>query len=34
MITFRLGGRRGSGIKHVINDNGAAVIFTKEARVN
>lgn len=33
MITLRLGGQRGSGINHVINANGAAVILTNEARV-
>lgn len=34
MITLRLGGKPGSGINHVINANGAAVISTNEARVN
>ena len=33
MITLRFGGKPGSGINHVINTNGGAVISAKEARV-
>jgi hypothetical protein len=33
MITLRFGGKPGSGINHVINGNGTAVISAKEARV-
>jgi hypothetical protein len=34
MITLRFGGQPNSGIAHVINGTGAAVIDSKEARVN
>ena len=34
MVTLRLNGRPGSGINHVLNDQGDAVIDTKIARVN
>jgi hypothetical protein len=34
MVTLRFGGLEGSGIEHVINGNGAAVITTHSARVN
>jgi hypothetical protein len=34
MITLRLGGLPGSGIAHVINGTGRAVIHAKKARVN
>jgi hypothetical protein len=34
IATLRLGGVRGSGIEHIINGNGAAVITTRSARVD
>ncbi len=34
MVTIRLAGRRGSGINHVINGTGAAVITTRKATAN
>ena len=34
LLTFRLGGgRKGSGIRHVINDRGGEVIVSERARV-
>jgi hypothetical protein len=33
MTTIRLNGRPGSGINHVINADGAAVITTKKSQV-
>jgi hypothetical protein len=33
MVTLRLNGMKGSGIKHVINGEGSAVITTQMARV-
>lgn len=34
LVTIRLGGQRGSGIRHVINRTGAAVISTRKATVD
>jgi hypothetical protein len=31
MVTIRLSGKKGSGINHIINGRGAAVITTRKA---